>query len=157
MRKSPIIRICQGQPNLSVVISQHGCDGGQVINHEDIRLAIFAPHCKHVLKSPWQLCGCWPQHRHMAVPNQYWDEACGCLDYLRIPPHEIPVLIYPAFDTDDEGAVVFWFDDELWKRPPGRWIGEVQTRSGHVLVTLDLDLCTVPFITDKVSITSETC
>lgn len=143
MNTSTIIRICQGQPELALRIVQPGCEGGQLIEHEHIRLVIQAPHCEHRLKSPLVFNGCWP-----GFTTPWRDD---------IIPHEIPALIYPAFTTNEQGETVFRFDDKLYKLPPGRYFGNVEFSNGTLITKLDLDLCTIPFIIDRARVTEQPC
>ncbi len=139
----PIVRICQGQPELAVRLVQPGCDGGQLIDWEHVRLVIKAPHCPHLLKSPMIFTGCWPG----------WETPWT----NQVLPHELPALVYPAFDTNDDGETVFRFDKNLYTLPPGRYEGRVELSNGALLSVLDIDLCTMPTIIDKVSVTSKGC
>lgn len=140
---SKIIRICQGQPELAVRIVQPGC-GGQLINFEDIRLVIQAPHCDCMPCSPFIVNGCWPGY-----PGPFGEPAC--------PASELPALVYPAFDTNDKGETVFKFDNRLWSLPPGRYFGNIEFNNGMAIDRLDIDLCTIPFLVDRVSVTHEPC
>lgn len=138
-----IINICHDQQELAVRITQPGCSGGQVIDHDLFLLRIQAPHCPHLLKSPICLTGCWPQHR-----EPFFDPNC--------PPHELPALVYPALKTDEEGRIVFRFDSLLHKLPKGRYIGTI-IFDGTPITELDLDLCSIPFLVDEaVVVTSQT-
>lgn len=141
--RNPITRICMGQAELAIRLVQPGCDGGQLVNYEDVRLVIAAPYCSHRLKSPQLFRGCWPGFETPWIDSP--------------PPHELPALVYPAFETNDEGMTVFRFDDKLWKFPPGRYIGTIEFNNGMVLAKLDIDLCSAPFILDKVTVTSAAC
>lgn len=138
-----ITRICWGQPELAVRLVQPGCNGGQLIDYEHIRLVITAPACPYRLKSEQVFYGCWPSYE---TP---WSDG--------ILPHELPALVYPAFDTNDEGEIVFRFDSHLWKLPPGRYIGSVELNDGRQLAELDIDLCTTPVIIDKTRVTNRAC
>lgn len=138
-----ITKICYGQSELSIRLVQPGCDGGQVVNWRDVRMVIAAPHCDHRLKSPQVFRGCWPGFE---TP---WSDA--------VYPHELPALVYTAFETNDEGETVFRFDDKLWRMPPGRYIGTIEFTNGTVLAQLDLDLCNSPVIVDRVRVTSAGC
>lgn len=138
-----ITKICYGQSELSIRLVQPGCDGGQVVNWRDVRMVIAAPYCDHRLKSPQVFRGCWPGFE---TP---WSDA--------VYPHELPALVYPAFETNDEGETVFRFDDKLWRMPPGRYIGTIEFTNGTVLARLDLDLCNSPVIVDRVRVTSAGC
>lgn len=141
--KSSIIRICQGQPELAVRLVQPGCEGGQLINHEDIRLVIRAPECNRRLKSEQVFTGCWPGY------DTPWSDG--------IYPHEFASLVYPAFDTNENGDTVFRFDRNLWKLPPGRYWGFVEFNNGQLITKLDLDICNMPILLDAVTLTSEPC
>jgi hypothetical protein len=55
------------------------------------------------------------------------------------PARELPVLVYPCFELTAEGEAVFRFDDKLWKRGCGRYLGYVNM-GGHTITVLDLDL-----------------
>lgn len=143
MNKSTIIRICQGQPELALRIVQPGCGGGQLIEYERIRMVIQAPHCEHRLKSPLVFNGCWPGF------NTPWRDSP--------PPHELPALIYPAFDTNEYGETVFRFDDKLYALPPGRYFAFIEFTNGTLITRLDLDLCNSPFLVDTARVTEEPC
>lgn len=141
--KSTITRICWGQPELAVKLVQPGCNGGQLIDYEHVRLVIQAPHCKCRLKSELIFTGCWPGYE---TP---WTDA--------VYPHELPALVYPAFDTNDKGETVFRFDDQLWHLPPGRYWGILEFNDGRPIAKLDIDLCTTPVLIDSVSVTQTPC
>jgi hypothetical protein len=55
-------------------------------------------------------------------------------------PETLPALVYPCFDVSDEGDLVFRFDELLWRRPAGRYVGTVEGCDGQVLATIDIDL-----------------
>ena len=143
MARTVITRICQGQPELAVRLVQPGCDGGQLIDCNNIRLVISAPSCPCLLKSPLLFTGCWPGY------DTPWED--------NVRPDELPALVYPAFDINDKGETVFRFDDKLYKMPPGRYIGSIELNDGRRLAELDIDLCTQPVIIDSVTVTSKTC
>jgi len=144
MDRSKIIRLCHGQPELAIRIVQPGCNGAQIIDYKHIRLVIEAPDCGFLLKSPVTLTGCWPGHP--------W--APGTSGEV---PHQLPALVYPAFDTDEMGRTVFRFDDKLWQMPPGRYFGNVEFNNGTHITRLDLDLCNTPFLVDMAVLTNEPC
>lgn len=48
-------------------------------------------------------------------------------------------LRYPAWETDDYGGILFLFDDQLQRLPPGRYEGELRYR-GCACETIELDL-----------------
>ena len=140
----PIIKICQGQPELAVRLVQPGCHGGQLVDSSNVRMVIKAPECNHLLKSPIIMTGCWPGYKN--IPR-----------YGELPPHEYPALIYPAFTTNDKGEIIFRFDNQLYNMPPGRYIGYVELIDGTPLVQLDLDLCYAPVLVDAVTVTEAGC
>ena len=141
--KTIITKIKCGQPDLAVKLVEPGCNGGQLVDWKKIRLVISAPDCKHLLKSPLVFCGCWPGYK---TP---WTD--------QTQPHELPMLVYPAFGTDEKGAIVFRFDKLLWGYPPGRYIGRVEVEDGRVLSILEIDLCASPVLIDTVSYSEQSC
>lgn len=140
--RTVITRICKGQPELAVRLVQPGCMGGQLVT-ENLRLVITAPQCQCHLKSPLLFTGCWPG---FTTP---WSDA--------VYPHELPAVVYPAFETNDDGDVVFRLDDLLWKMPSGRYIGTIEFNNGQVLTELDIDLCNFPVLIDTVTVTGADC
>lgn len=135
-----IIRICRGQPQLALKIVQPGCDGVQLLGL-GLKLTIAPVHCASALKSPMIWCGCFADSRvHRA-------DSCAV-------PTPDTALLYPAFDIDDEGRVVFYFDSKLDKLPPGRYIGYVNSTSGEQIDNFDIDLCNRPFRIEQVAVTS---
>lgn len=137
-----IIKICQGQEELAVDIVQAGCDGGKLVDL-DLRLLIKAPDCPCIMTSPYKFEGCWPQFPELPE--------AGPLH------HTLPTLVYPASYINKDGNIVFRLDQLLFKFPPGRYFGYIETRSGHRLAALDLDLCTTPFILKSATVRSGDC
>ena len=138
-----IVRICRGQPELAVRVVAPGCDGGQLVDWEDIELCILAPKCTcegPFSKLYFKGCGWWGHD------VDRWNEQ-------QVPREEIPVLVYPAFDTDDDGNIVFKFDSKLWQRA-GRYVGLIRFKDGTEITRLDLDICTTQFLADKVTVKS---
>jgi hypothetical protein len=135
-----IIKIRRGQPELRLSLVQPGRDALKLAD-EDLRLIISSPHCDHLLKSPLIFEGCWPGREHWR-DNQ---------------PHDWPALCYPAWEVSDEGDVVFRFDELLFQRPPGRYIGQVEWRDGRPIARLDLDLDNSPYILDKITVITAPC
>lgn len=67
--------------------------------------------CKPLtMGSPWLLHGCWPYH-----PTD--------VDVANPQLPDFPTLAYDGFDVDEEGRIVFHFDDRLWELPDGRYTG----------------------------------
>ena len=141
-----IVRICRGQPELAVRVVAPGCDGGQLVDWEDIELCILAPKCTcegPFSKLYFKGCGWWGHD------VDRWNEQ-------QVPPEQMPVLVYPAFDTDDDGNIVFKFDSKLWQRA-GRYVGLIRFKDGTEITRLDLDICTTQFLAYKVTVKSYSC
>jgi len=141
-----IIKIRQGQPELRVSLVSSGCDGVQLIAVEDIRLVITSPVCEcgdlvsPIINIGCKLPGCFP------YPSWGYRPRCS--------PHEDGVLVYPAFDKSEDGEVIFRFDNLLWSRPPGRYVGQIEFRNGRPITTLDIDLSNEKFFIDRVVVNS---
>ena len=123
-----------------------GCDGGQLVDYEDMELCILAPKC--TCEGPFSKiyfhgCGWWGHD------IDRWNEQ-------QVPPEQTPVLVYPAFDVNDNGEIVFKFDSKLWERA-GRYVGLIRFKDGTEITRLDLDICTTGFIADKVTVKSYSC
>lgn len=59
---------------------------------------------------------------------------CGC------GPAPDPIWVeYPVFEIDDDGLLVFYFDDKLWSQPSGRYIGQIVC-GGCVVVEVQIEL-----------------
>ena len=141
-----IVRICRGQPELAVRVVAPGCDGGQLVDWEDIELCILAPKCTcegPFSKIYFKGCGWWGHD------VDRWNEQ-------QVPPEQMPVLVYPAFDTDDDGNIVFKFDSKLWQRA-GRYVGLIRFKDGTEITRLDLDIGTTQFLADKITVKSYSC
>lgn len=143
MTQPPIIQICRGQPELAVRLVQPGCRGGQLVDYRNIRLVIQAPTCHGRQASHLCFKGCWPGH------NTPWES--------RAPIQELPILVYPAFTLNGMGETVFRLDEQLWRYPSGRYIGNIELLDGTHLSTLDIDLCNVPVIIDSITLTEPSC
>lgn len=142
----PIVKICQGQPELRVRITTTGDNGAQLVDYKHLRLVISAP-CEprsELPLSPQEFKGCWPGH-----DTAKWNSSFEL-------PERRPLLIYPAFDTDENGDIVFRLDSQIWNRL-GRYIGTVETTSGQKILALDLDICSNMFIPDRISVVSTSC
>lgn len=141
-----IVRICQGQPELAVRLTTSGCNGAQLVDWQQVRLVIVPPPrqtCELPL-SPQVFKGCWPTHDIESWNNSF------------ILPETLPLLIYPAFGTNEDGDIVFALDEQLWKRR-GRYIGVIEFINGEKITELDLDICTQQFVADRVSLNSVPC
>jgi hypothetical protein len=119
-----IVRIKQNQPELRVTMSEPGPSGQLLEDYRNVRLEISAPAIHpSSLDTVIKKRGCWP----------------GYADDPELLPHELPTLIYPAFEVDCQGALVFRFDDKLHRRPRGRYIGRLKYK-GEIVWTIDIDL-----------------
>jgi hypothetical protein len=128
-----IIKIYRGQPELKVTV----VSDGRLVDLAEIRLVINAPHqslwnqlSPIVIQGPWA----YPPVR------PYPPEPCL-----------LPTIIYPAFEIDADGAIVFRLDNHLWSRQPGRYIGRVMVKS-YEAVTIDLDLEPLTWIPSKIEL-----
>ena len=142
----PIVKICQNQPTLAVRITTPGGTGGQLVDWKQVRMVIVPPPRQtwELPLSPQCFKGCWPTH-----DIEKWNDSF-------ILPETQPLLIYPAFGTNEDGDIVFVLDSQLWKRV-GRYIGLIEFNSGEKILELDLDICTTQFIADRVSTESVPC
>lgn len=145
MLGSKIIKLCYGQDELAIRLQQPGCDGRQVIGFSRYQLHICAPApCKPCRFTKFIFTGCW-------LGYEDWENK----PYK--PLHELPMLTYEAFDVTDDGLIVFRFDEELWRRPPGRYIFTFVYNYGPgqfvPVAELDVDLCNAPTVLDKVVVT----
>jgi hypothetical protein len=50
-------------------------------------------------------------------------------------------LLYPAFERDEAGAVVFLLDDHIFSLPPGRWYGQIEYDGCCWRIQLELPGC----------------
>lgn len=139
----PIIRLCHDTKALTIKLVQPGCNGGQLIDYENLRLVITAPACSHRITSPLCFTGCWPGFE---TP---WTDA--------VYPHELPALIYPAFEINDKGETVFRLDSQLRRLPAGRYIGSIELKDGTPLAEIEIDMCNLPALIDTVSVNDPTC
>lgn len=142
----PIVRIKEGQPEIRVRIVAPGCPGEQLVDWAHLRLVIMPPPSKRceLPLSCQHFSGCFPGH-----DVEKWNESF-------VLPEEQPLLIYPAFDTDENGDVVFRLDRQIWERR-GRYLGVIETTSGEKLLDLDLDICSQKFIADRVTVGTNSC
>lgn len=142
----PVINIRQGQPYISVRIAAPGPTGGQLIDWERVRLVIIPPpepRCELPL-SPQYFTGFWPGHDLNRWHRHF------------IPPEEHPVVVYPAFGLDDDGAILFRFDSKI-EQLHGRYLGRIETLDGHPLVDLDLDIGLYKWVADDVKAIDVSC
>ena len=88
-------------------------DRGQLIDWRHLQLIIAPPSDKRFEcggGSPWILCGCWPY------------SPTG-VDIANPPPPDFPAFVLDAFETDDEGRIVFLLDHRFHTLPFGRYMG----------------------------------
>lgn len=70
--------------------------------------------CCEVLPSPWYFCGCWPGVR-------------TGVDLNDMGRQHLPPVVCSAFETDDDGRVVFLLPVHAFRTyPPGRYTGFVR-------------------------------
>jgi hypothetical protein len=130
-----IVPIKDGQPELKVMLEEPGADGRRLVDWKHITLQIESPRLDaECLDSEIIKEGCWPGY------GTGWPA-----------PFDWPVLFYPAFELDLDGAVIFRFDDKLWRRPPGRYIGTI-TWHHRPIAWLDIDLQTAKWVVASVEV-----
>ncbi|MDR1872007.1 MAG: hypothetical protein LBS60_08870 [Deltaproteobacteria bacterium] len=132
-----IVKIYREQPELKVTLVQPGHLGRDVFL-EEIKLIIEPPDPRKFAQlSPIIRLGDWGY----PLPIEPY------------PPehHRLPAIVYPAFDTDDEGAIIFRLDNHLWRRPSMRYVGHVMINSYEAL-TLDIDLEPMRYIPTKIEL-----
>jgi hypothetical protein len=128
-----IIKIARGQPELKVTVVQPG-QGGRLPSVEGVRLVVCPPPPSGFAQlSPIVRLGEWGYPPVEDYPPR---------------PHELPAIVYPAFEIDAEGAIVFRLDSHLWSRPSGRYLGRVMVGC-HEAATLDIDLEPMRYIPVK--------
>lgn len=123
-----IVRLCEDTPKLGLRIVQPGCSGKQLMDRH-VDLVITPASCPS------------PDYK-----EPYWED---CELKWRDMRPEIPALTYPAFEVDDDGNVVFYFDFRLWSLPPGRYRGQVMLGGSCAQTCFDIDLCNRPVIIDR--------
>lgn len=126
-----IVRLCEDTPKLALRIVQPGCHGRQLMD-TGVEITISPVCCDR------------PSERI---------EQDECLNIIAVHKKEIPSLTYPAFELDDEGRIVFYFDAKLWALPPGRYHAHVSIGGCCDKTRIDIDLCNRPTIIDQVAVT----
>lgn len=129
-----IIRLCEDTPKLAVRIAQPGCWGRQLM---DTRIDIIIRPVVCVERT---------------TTRTYWD---GCAFKEEVIPNPVPTLRYPAFELDDEGRVVFYFDDKLWSLPPGRYLADIEIDGACTQTSMQIDLCNRPIAIEQVAVTEK--
>lgn len=127
-----IVRLCEDTPKLALKIVQPGCDGRQLMDMR-VEIQISPVQCEQ------------PQERIVLD---------ACLNVVDVVKRQIPTLTYPAFELDDEGRIVFYFDKRLWSQPPGRYHARVLIGGCCDKTHIDIDLCNRPVIIEQVAVTS---
>ena len=127
-----IIRLCEDTPKLAVRITQPGCGGRQLMDTR-VDMVIRPVVCAE------------RTHTHT-----YWD---GCAFKEEVIPDPVPALRYPAFELDDEGRVVFYFDNKLWSLPPGRYQADIEIDGTCTQTTIQIDLCNRPVAVEQIAVT----
>lgn len=124
-----IIRLCEDTPKLALRIVQPGCSGKQLMD-TGVEIHITPVECE-------------PRRKTQMV----WD---GCIYREEKIENPIPSLTYPAFELDDDGRIVFYFDNRLWSLPPGRYHAHVWVGGCCDQTRLDIDLCNRPVMIEQV-------
>ena len=129
-----VVKLSRGQPELRVKLGEPG--GGPPLTRTDgVRLELKAagPHLDCGL-SRITRDGCWPGFpTGDLIP--IWDD--------------LPRLVYSAFETDCDAAMVFRLDHHLWRRPPGRYVGTILLED-KAIAWLDIDFCEEKWIPEYV-------
>lgn len=106
-------------------------DRAQLTDWRQLQLVIDRPRecacSKHVPGSPWILTGCWPFH-----PTGV-DLANPCLP-------DFPAIVIDAFDSDDEGRVVFILDERIHSLPSARYSGTLRVHPHQLPINVAADL-----------------
>ena len=115
-----IIQIDRLQPELRLFVN---FPPGEEAEAAKLRLHIRPPEDVHFTQlSPWRRKGDWAYPADEYPPDH----------------HRHPVLIYPALSVTPEGEAVFRLDHRFWKRPCGRWFGEVWF-GRFLIAAMDID------------------
>jgi hypothetical protein len=128
-----IIKIPRGQPELRLDVSGMPGDGPK--SREGVKLEIRpVPQSQRADLSKIVRTGFWPWPRPFV---RSW------------PPDAdlVPNIVYPCFETDPEGVLVFRFDHLLHSAPRGRYLVSLWT-GGHEAAELEFDLSPVPWTGD---------
>lgn len=131
-----IVKIKYGQPQIRVRLSDDAEPPGSFKKFILSIKPISELPCDFMLPSKWIVEGCWPEYegpRHTCHPSP-------------------PSLMYPAFDQDCDGNVIFLLDDKLRALPTGRYDGEITTTDGRIIGSLDIDIIDTPYIIRHVEV-----
>lgn len=103
-------------------------DYGQLTDWHALQLVIMPGEERrsscHVGGSPWVLTGCWPFH-----PTG--------IDVANPPRPDFPAIVLDAFDSDDEGRIVFQLDQRVHMLPNGRYTGLLRIHPHTPPINLD--------------------
>lgn len=111
-----IIHLPQGARKLAIKVTNNK-DQGTLATYKGVQLHLI-PGGKCGCDcweggSPWVLHGCWPgKITDVDIANPW-----------RGP--DIPTLVYDAQEIDEEGRLVFFFDNKLELLPPGRYTAHI--------------------------------
>lgn len=98
-------------------------DGAQLTDWQQLQLIIMPrPRC-WTGGSPWILTGCWPFH-----PTG--------IDVANPPLPDFPAIVMDAFDTDEEGRIVFILDKRVHELPNGRYFGLLRIHPHNVPINI---------------------
>lgn len=111
-----IVYLTQGVSRIAFRIKTY--DQSQLADWHGLQLLIIAGEAGQpcdcgVGGSPWFFYGCWPGVRTGE-------------DVANTRPADVPVMCFPAFNTDNEGRVIFRIGDKLSTIPPGRYTGIIR-------------------------------
>lgn len=123
-----IVKVLRGQPEIRVVLAVPGTVDERRLDPERARLIITAPRppshggVSRIIRRGW-----WPFPPMSGQPDVYPPD-----------PDLWPALVYPCFEVDDDGALVFRLDDLFFDRPCGRYIGRLEV-DGRAVKDFDID------------------
>lgn len=145
--KTAIVDLCSNTPKLKLRLVTRGCHGHQVIT-DGVELHIKQVVCPTQLDvnspMPIDMCNGCPPSSLPGVP------ATPAYDNHSTLPYVSPVhLVYPALGTDDDGLTEFYFDDKLFKSPPGRYTASVLVDKCSCM-EFDINLCCSPIEIDQI-------
>jgi hypothetical protein len=131
-----ILKIYQGQTELKINLVEPGKYGRKLASTEGVRLVIVPPE-----KSPYENVSKIIRRGEWRYPLPVEDYPC---DYT-----VFPTLVYPCFDIDSEGALIFRLDKHLFKRPCGRYIAKVWI-GPYEAARIDMDLMPHNYIVQSI-------
>lgn len=122
-----IVKLCADNPKLALRLVQPGCSGKQLL-YQGITIELRKSRC-----------GTGEKYRYVS-------DGCAIRTIIIPPP---PPICYPAFELDDDGRVVFYFDDKLFNQPSGRYWATILINNKCSGIEFDIDLCCDKLIIDQ--------